>query len=87
MQRIIEKKKHGHSLTLDEWSWVVKGFASGVIPDYQMSALLMAVWFQGMSREETIALTREMMWSGECLDLGGVGRPTVDKHGAQNVSR
>ncbi len=85
MQGIIEKKKHGYSLTLDEWSWVVKGFVSGIIPDYQMSALLMAVCFQGMSREETIALTGEMMRSGECLDLGSVGRPTVDKHSTGGV--
>lgn len=85
MRRLIEKKKRGLALSPSEWGWIVDEFTRGVIPDYQMSALLMAVWFQGMVFEETLALTREMMLSGTCLDLSTVSRPTADKHSTGGV--
>jgi pyrimidine-nucleoside phosphorylase len=85
MRRLIEKKKRGMALSDSEWGWIVKEFTRGEIPDYQMSALLMAVWFQGMVFEETLALTREMMRSGTCLDLSAVSRATADKHSTGGV--
>ena len=65
MYDIIEKKKHGGILSKEEIEFVVKGYTAGEIPDYQMSALLMAIYFQKMNTEETSALTLAMAYSGE----------------------
>jgi pyrimidine-nucleoside phosphorylase len=77
---IIMKKRNGGSLTEEELLFFIGGFVSGVIPDYQVSAWLMAVYFQGMSAEETGLLTRLMMESGSVMDLSGLAGPLVDKH-------
>ena len=85
IRRLIERKKRGVSLSSSEWEWIVEEFTRGGIPDYQMSALLMAIWFQGMAFEETLTLTRAMMRSGTCLDLSSISRPTADKHSTGGV--
>lgn len=82
---IIEKKKHSYPLSREEISFFVKGFTKGDIPDYQASALAMAIWFTGMSKEETAILTDEMAHSGDCLDLSAFGSSTADKHSSGGV--
>ena len=64
---IIKKKRGGLELSRGELSYVIGGYLSGRVPDYQVSALLMAVFFQGMSREETVQLTGIMLHSGAVL--------------------
>ncbi|MGL4798139.1 MAG: pyrimidine-nucleoside phosphorylase [Cellulosilyticaceae bacterium] len=85
MYDIIEKKKYGKVLTKDEISFVIKGYTDGSIPDYQMSALLMAIYFQGMNNEETALLTQCMAESGEMLDLSSIEGIKVDKHSTGGV--
>lgn len=85
MPQLIDAKKRGRSLSPHEWHWVVQEFTKGALPDYQMAALLMAVWFRGLSHEELVALTDAMMRSGRTLDLSCVPRPTVDKHSTGGV--
>ncbi len=82
---IIEAKKHGRQLTPDAIASVVQEFTADRLPSYQMAAWLMAVWFAGMSREETAALTRAMLESGEQLDTTDLGGPTADKHSTGGV--
>ena len=81
---LIEKKKHGEKLTEEEIRFFVDGYVNGGIPDYQISALLMAVWFCGMDEEETFALTMAMKNSGETLDLSPLGS-TIDKHSTGGI--
>lgn len=83
--RLIDLKKRGRALAEDEWRWIVRSFTDGGIPEYQMAALLMAVWFRGLTDGETAALTDAMMHSGRCLDLTVISRPTVDKHSTGGV--
>ncbi len=85
MYHIIDKKKKGEVLTKEEISFFVKGFTDGCIPDYQASALLMAICLKGMDEEETAILTEEMMLSGDVLDLSPLGEKTVDKHSTGGV--
>ncbi|MCI8871865.1 MAG: pyrimidine-nucleoside phosphorylase [Lachnospiraceae bacterium] len=85
MYDIIQKKKKGNALTGDEIRFMTEGYVKGEIPDYQMSALMMAVCFQGMSKEETLALTLAMRDSGEILDLSGIQGIKVDKHSTGGV--
>lgn len=85
MYDVIEKKKLGEILTELEINYVVEGFTAGSIPDYQMSALLMAIYFQGMNNEETIALTLAMAKSGDMLDLSKIKGIKVDKHSTGGV--
>ena len=66
---IIHKKRNGGALTNEELSFLIKGYSRGDIPDYQMSAWAMAVFFQGMSAEETASLTTAMAESGDQVDL------------------
>ncbi len=82
---IISKKKYGETLTREEIEYVVKGYTSGIIPDYQMSAFLMAIYFQGMSYEETSILTMSMADSGDRLDLSAIKGVNVDKHSTGGV--
>jgi pyrimidine-nucleoside phosphorylase len=82
---IIAKKRDGESLTAAEIRFIVRGYTSGEIADYQMSALLMAIYLRGMDHEETITLAREMLYSGEVLDFSDLGRPTIDKHSTGGV--
>jgi len=87
---VINKKKRGEALTRDEIHFAVEGFTNGEIPDYQMSALLMAIYFRGMNAEETTALTMAMVDSGERVDLTPLTHAaskniTVDKHSTGGV--
>lgn len=85
MYDIIQKKKKGKVLTGEEIRFMTEGYTKGEIPDYQMSALMMAVCFQGMTKEETLALTLAMRDSGEVLDLSGIQGTKVDKHSTGGV--
>src|SRR5699024_11207502 len=85
MYDLIEKKKLGHPLTAQEIDWMVQGFTAGEIPDYQMSAFLMAVCFQGMNLQETTAMTLSMAHSGEMSDLSAIHGVKVDKHSTGGV--
>ncbi|KUO95882.1 thymidine phosphorylase [Ferroacidibacillus organovorans] len=82
---LIEKKKNSEALSKEEIAFLVKGFTSGSIPDYQMAAWLMAVCFNGMNEDETAWLTYEMARSGDVLDLSMIKGPTVDKHSTGGV--
>ena len=82
--QIISAKRDGNELTEDQIRFLISGFASGEIPDYQMSAFAMAVYFQGMTIEETTSLTREMLNSGETISWSG-GKPKVDKHSTGGI--
>lgn len=81
---IIVKKKNKESLTEEEIKYVVNGFTSGTIPDYQMSSLLMAIVLNGMTDEETVYLTKYMLLSGTTLDLSMIPN-VVDKHSTGGV--
>ena len=85
MTDIIVKKRDGFKLSADEIEFVVDGYTKGEIPDYQMSALLMAILIRGMDREETLELTMAMMHSGETLDLNGIKGVKADKHSTGGV--
>lgn len=85
MVDIIQKKKEGKALTKEEISWVVNGYVDGVIPDYQVSALLMAIYFKGLNREETFCLTECMRYSGDTMDLSDIEGIKVDKHSTGGV--
>ncbi|MEX0851096.1 MAG: thymidine phosphorylase, partial [Gaiellaceae bacterium] len=83
---LIERKRNGEELSDEEISELVLGYARGEIPDYQMAAWCMAVYFRGLSGRETHALTDAMIRSGETLDLGAaLGRRVVDKHSTGGV--
>ncbi len=82
---LIIKKREGNELSAGEIEFLVQGYVSGEIPDYQLSAFLMAVYFQGMSFTETGILTRAMLDSGDVLDLTGISGPFMDKHSTGGV--
>ena len=82
---IIAKKRQGGELSRAEIEFLVLGFTSGGVPDYQMSAWTMAVVWQGMSERETIDLTMIMAHSGDVLDLSSVAPLVVDKHSTGGV--
>lgn len=83
--RLIERKRDGGSLLADEWCELIHAYSAGDVPDYQLSALLMAVFFRGMTREETNALTDAMLSSGSKLDLSDMSAPRLDKHSTGGV--
>lgn len=85
MVDLIHKKKQGESLTQDEINFIVEGYTSGAIPDYQMSAFLMAVYFKGMNKEETANLTLAFVNSGDHIDLTDIKGIKVDKHSTGGV--
>ncbi|OPA81376.1 pyrimidine-nucleoside phosphorylase [Paenibacillus selenitireducens] len=82
---IIQKKRDGHELTTEEIAFIVRGYSDGKVPDYQMSAWAMAVYFQGMNARETADLTLEMAKSGDTIDLSPVAGIKVDKHSTGGV--
>lgn len=83
---LIEKKKRGGRLTGEEIERLIQGYTAGRIPDYQIAALLMAIYFQGLDEEETTQLTMAMAQSGELVDLSGVQGGTVDKHSSGGIA-
>ncbi len=82
---IIKKKRNGSTLTRGEIEFLIDGFLAGEIPDYQMSAMLMAIYFQGMDPEETASLTDVMLRSGSIIDLSSIPGRKVDKHSTGGV--
>jgi len=82
---IIHKKREGGTHSDEEISFLVGSYAQGTVPDYQMSAWLMAVLWRGLSEGETFALTRAMVASGDTLDLSGLTGPLLDKHSTGGV--
>lgn len=85
MYDIIEVKRDGHELTDEQIAFFVRGYVAGKIPDYQVSALLMAIFLRGMTDRETTTLTLEMMNSGDVVDLSALPGTTVDKHSTGGV--
>lgn len=85
MYDLINKKKNKYTLTNKEIEFIVEGYTSGTIPDYQMSAFLMAVCLNGMNHQETAALTIAMANSGDILDLSAIEGVKVDKHSTGGV--
>lgn len=85
MYDLISKKKQGLELSTDEIRYMINGFTDGSIPDYQMSAMTMAICFQGMSKRETVDLTLAMRDSGDILDLSAIEGVKVDKHSTGGV--
>jgi len=82
---IIQKKRDGGILTDDEIAFFLRGFMDTIVTDYHMSALLMAIYLRGMTKGETLALTREMRDSGKVLDLSSIPGKKVDKHSTGGV--
>jgi pyrimidine-nucleoside phosphorylase len=82
---IITRKRDGHKLSREEIDYFVRGYVKGRIPDYQMAALLMAIFLRGMDTEETAWLTEIMLQSGEVLHFADVPGPKIDKHSTGGV--
>jgi thymidine phosphorylase len=82
---LIERKRDGGELSAAEMRDLLAAYAAGQVPDYQISALLMAVFFRGMGREETAGLLDGMMGTGSRLDFSRLGRPVIDKHSTGGV--
>lgn len=85
MVDVITKKRDGHELTDEEISFFVDGYVKGKIPDYQVSSLLMAILFKGMSKREIVTLTDRMEHSGDVMDLSVIKGVKVDKHSTGGV--
>lgn len=85
MYDIIKKKRDGEELTTEEINFFIEGYTNGDIPDYQASALCMAIFYKGMNPRETTDLTLAMAKSGDMLDLSVLGDKTVDKHSTGGV--
>ena len=85
MYDLITKKKQGETLSKEEINFIIEGFTNGSIPDYQMSAFLMAVCLKGMNLQETVDLTMAMVNSGDVLDLSPIHGKKADKHSTGGV--
>ncbi len=85
MYDLIMKKRNGEKLSRQEIEFMIKDYTAGIIPDYQMSAMMMAVYFMGMNEEETLYLTEAMAASGDLLDLSSIAGVKVDKHSTGGV--
>lgn len=84
-QWVIEKKRDGKALSREEIEYFINGYGKKEIPDYQMSALAMAIYFQGMNSQEVLWLVKAMMSSGQLLNTGTHSRPMADKHSTGGV--
>ena len=84
-QWIIEKKRDGHELTEPEIRQFINAYAKGELPDYQMSAMAMAIFLRGMNPKEIAVLTDAMMRSGDLVDTSAIKRPKVDKHSTGGI--
>ena len=82
---IIEKKRDNRELSKEEIEFFIKGYTEGTIADYQASALVMAIYLNGMTKQETTDLTLAMANSGEILDLSKLNKTIVDKHSTGGV--
>ena len=82
---LIEKKRDGGEFSQEEIRYVVDSLLDKKLPEYQMAALAMAIYFQGMSAQETATLAEEMMLSGEVVDLSKISRPKIDKYSTGGV--
>jgi pyrimidine-nucleoside phosphorylase len=82
---LIEHKRDGGALTAEQWSELIRAYVAGQVPDYQMSALLMAIYFRGLEPAELAALTDTMIDSGDRLHFDGHSRPVADKHSTGGV--
>ena len=85
MTELIAKKRDGAALSREEIDFMIEGYTRGDIPDYQMSAMLMAMYFRGLDKEETVALTMAMMHSGDTIDLSAISGVKADKHSTGGV--
>lgn len=85
MYDIIANKKHGRELSNEEIDFFINGYINDDIPEYQVSALLMAIYFKGLSRNETVSLTHKIMHSGDVIDLSDIEGIKVDKHSSGGV--
>ena len=77
---LVEKKRDGGEFTDEEIRYIVDSILDEELPEFQQAALAMAVFFQGMSAQETAVFAEEMMLSGEVIDLTGIARPKIDKY-------
>lgn len=85
MYDIIKNKRDNKELTKEEIEFFVSGYTEGTVPDYQAAALAMAIYFNGMTENETAVLTQAMASSGDMVDLSCFGDKTVDKHSTGGV--
>ena len=85
MTDLIEKKRDGGALSREEIRWMIEGYTKGTVPDYQMSAMAMAIYFRGMDMDETYELTMAMLDSGDRIDLSAVSGIKADKHSTGGV--